>query len=106
MQVKNEAQERGALWIDGDKLKSMAKKRGMALSVLADAMEMHYNGILRIISTGSTNLGTLERLCNVLDCNPLDLLVWDNFPKPDPNSDALAALLSQLGLPAEMAPAR
>lgn len=88
----------GEIWIDGDKLKLVARKRGMTLTTLAEAMGMHYNGILRIVSTGSTNLGTVKELCNVLNCNPLDILVWDGFPKVDPNSGALAALLSRLGI--------
>lgn len=86
--TESKPQSRGEIRIDGDKLRLVAKRQGMTLNVLAEAMGMHYNGVLRIATTGSTNLGTLEELCNVLQCNPLDLLVWDNFPEYDPNSDA------------------
>ena len=86
---------KGEIRIDGDKLKAAARLQGMTLGTLAEAMGMHYNGVLRIVSTGSTNLGTLEQLCNVLNCNPLDLLIWDGYPNP--KSDALASLLDHLG---------
>ncbi len=86
---------KGEIRIDGDKLKAAARLQGMTLGTLAEAMGMHYNGVLRIVSTGSTNLGTLEQLCNVLNCNPLDLLIWDGYPNP--KSDALASLLYHLG---------
>ena len=88
--TENKPQERGEIRIDGDKLKLVVKRQGMTLNVLAEAMGMHYNGVLRIVNTGSTNLGTFETMCNVLNCNPLDLLVWDGFPDYDPNSDAPA----------------
>jgi DNA-binding Xre family transcriptional regulator len=45
-------------------------------------MEMHYNGVLRIKTTGGTNLGTLEKMCNVLSCHPFDLLVAQGYPEP------------------------
>ena len=86
---------KGEIRIDGDKLKAVARLQGMTLGTLTEAMGMHYNGVLRIVSTGSTNLGTLEQLCNVLNCSPLDLLVWDG--SPNPKSDALASLLYRLG---------
>lgn len=86
----------GELRIDGDKLKAAARLQGMTLATLAEAMGMHYNGVLRIVSTGSTNLGTLEQLCNVLNCSPLDLLIWEGYPHP--KLDAPADLLSLVGL--------
>lgn len=95
---------KGELRIDGDKLKAIAKRQGLNLTTLAAAMGMHYNSILRIASEGTTSLNTLEELCNVLACNPLDLLVWDHFAPIDPNSAALAAVLSRLGIePAALA---
>lgn len=89
-------QANGELSIDGDKLKAAARLQGMTLSALAEAMGMHYNGILRIATTGRTNLGTLEQLCNVLNCSPLDLLIWDGYPAP--KLVAPADLLSRVGL--------
>lgn len=83
-----EPQAKGEIRIDGDKLKAAARLQGMTLTTLAGAMGMHYNGVLRIVTTGSTNLGTLGALCNVLNCSPLDLLVWDGYPTP--KSDAPA----------------
>lgn len=95
---------KGELRIDGDKLRVIAKREGMTLTTLAGAMGMHYNSMLRIAKEGTTSLNTLEELCNVLNCNPLDLLVWDHFAPIDPNSAALAAVLSRLGIePAELA---
>lgn len=103
MSENQASQARGEIRIDGDKLKLAAKRQNMTLRTLAEAMGMHYNGVLRIVSTGSTNLGTLEELCNVLNCNPLDLLVWEGYPKVDPNSGALADLFSRLGIEAGQA---
>lgn len=95
---------KGELRIDGDKLRVIAKRQGMTLTTLAGAMGMHYNSILRIVNEGTTSLSTLEELCNVLSCNPLDLLVWDHFAPIDPNSAALVAVLSRLGIePTELA---
>ncbi len=88
-------QANGELSIDGDKLKAAARLQGMTLGTLAEAMGMHYNGILRIATTGRTNLGTLEQLCNVLNCSPLDLLIWDGYPRP--KLVAPADLLSRVG---------
>lgn len=86
---------KGELRIDGDKLRAAARLQGMSLTALAEAMGMHYNSVLRIVTTGSTSLSTLEQLCNVLNCSPLDLLVWDGYPNP--KSDALASLFFRLG---------
>lgn len=93
-----EESRKGEIRIDGDKFKAIAKRQGMTLQMVSDAMGMHYNSILRIVKEESTSLNTLEELCNVLSCNPLDLLVWDNFAPVDPNSDALATVLSRAGL--------
>ena len=97
--VNDTTPAKGEIRIDGDKLKLVAKREGMTLGVLADAMGMHYNGIGRIVATGVTTLKTLEQLCNVLNCNPLDLIVWDGFAPLDPKLDALAGLYSRLGIP-------
>ena len=88
--------DKGELRIDGDKLKAAAGLKAMTLKALSEALGMHYNSVLRIVNEGTTSLSTLELLCNVLDCSPLDLLVWEGFPPP--KSDALASLLSQYGI--------
>lgn len=81
---KNMTEARGEIRIDADKLRNVVRMRGMTLGTVADALGMHYNSILRITHTGGTSFGTFEGLCNVLHCNPLDLLVWDGFPAYDP----------------------
>jgi DNA-binding Xre family transcriptional regulator len=95
-----EGQSKGELRIDGDKLKAIIKRQGMTTHLVAGAMGMHTNGILRIIRTGSTSLSTLEMLCEVLNCNPMDLLVWnqEHFSPVDPNLVALDTLLSRIGI--------
>jgi DNA-binding Xre family transcriptional regulator len=95
-----EVKSKGELGIDGDKLKAIIKRQGMTTHDVAGAMGMHANGILRIIRTGSTSLSTLQQLCEVLDCNPMDLLVWneEHFSPVDPNLVALDALLSRIGI--------
>ena len=72
----------GAIRVDANRLEAMLRLRNMTLSTLAAQMEMHYNGILRIKTTGGTNLGTLEKMCNVLACHPFDLLVAQGYPEP------------------------
>jgi len=90
---------KGLLRIDGDKLKAAAALKTMSLRTLSEAMGMHYNSVLRIANEGTTSLSTLEQLCNVLECSPLDLLVWEGFPRP--KLAALASLLSQFGIELE-----
>ena len=72
----------GNVRVDAERLAAMLRRRNMTLGALAEKMEMHYNGILRIKTTGSTNLGTLEKMCNVLECHPFDLLVAEGYPEP------------------------
>lgn len=72
----------GIVRIDADRLEIIMRRRDMTLGSLAGKMDMHYNGVLRIKTTGSTNLGTLEKLCNVLDCHPFDLLIAEGYPEP------------------------
>jgi DNA-binding Xre family transcriptional regulator len=97
--VEDTTPAKGEIRIDGDKLKLVAKREGMTLGVLADAVGMHYNGIGRIVATGVTTLKTLEEICNVLRCNPLDLIVWHGFEPVDPKLEALAEHFSRLGIP-------
>jgi len=72
----------GNIRVDGSRLEAVMRARGLTLGALAEKMDMHYNGVLRIKTTGSTNLGTLEKLCNVLVCHPFDLLVAEGYPVP------------------------
>ena len=72
----------GIVRVDAERLEAMMKERKMSVVALAEKMDMHTNGIQRIKSTGSTNLGTLEKLCNVLNCHPFDLLVAEGYPEP------------------------
>lgn len=93
------ASGKGILRIDGDKLKAAATLKAMSLKTLSEAMGMHYNSVLRIANEGTTSLSTLEQLCNVLECSPLDLLVWEGFSRP--KLAALVNLLSQYGIELE-----
>lgn len=69
--------------VDGEKVRSIAKDRGTNLKAIAVVMGMHYNSVYRIVNTGVTTLPTLAALCEALNCNPLDILVWDNdYPPP------------------------
>ena len=72
----------GMIRVDAQRLEAMLRERQMTLTILAEKMEMHYNGVLRIKNTGSTNLGTLAAMCNALDCHPFDLLVAEGYPQP------------------------
>lgn len=72
----------GIVRVDAARLDAMLKKRKMTMNAFAEKMDMHPNSVLRIKNTGSTNLGTLERMCNVLSCHPFDLLVAEGYPEP------------------------
>jgi DNA-binding Xre family transcriptional regulator len=72
----------GEIRVDSQRLEEILKKRSLTLGMLAEMMEMHYNGVLRIKVMGTTNLGTLEKMCNALECHPFDLLVAKGYPQP------------------------
>lgn len=72
----------GVVRVDAERLKAVMRERKMSAVALAEKMQMHANGIQRIKSTGSTNLGTLEKMCNILNCHPFDLLVAEGYPEP------------------------
>lgn len=72
----------GEVRIDGKRLDVILLKRDMTLKKVSEEMDMHYNSILRMKVEGTTNLGTLQKLCNVLECHPFDLLVAEGYPQP------------------------
>lgn len=71
-----------AVRVDGVRLDATLKRRKMTLKTLAEKMDMHYNSVLAIKRTGGTNLGTLTKMCDVLECHPFDLLVAEGYPEP------------------------
>ena len=75
-------QTTGELRIDGKRLELILLKRDMSLKQVAEKMGMHYNSVLRMKTEGSTNLRTLQQLCNALECHPFDLLVAEGYPQP------------------------
>ena len=72
----------GDVRVDGNRLQATLDRRGMTLKALADKLDMHYNSILSIKRTGATNLGTLTKICDALECHPFDLLVAEGYPEP------------------------
>jgi len=72
----------GRVKVSRKRLTAMQSLRGVSNQQLADAIGASYNGILRIKKDESTSLNTLSRICNVLYCNPVDILVMDGFPEP------------------------
>ena len=77
-----ETMQASSVRVDGERLEAMLKRRKMTLKALAERMEMHYNSVLHIKRTGATNLGTLTRMCDVLECHPFDLLIAEGYPEP------------------------
>lgn len=58
-------------------LKEMRLKRGLSQNELARKVEMSLNAIQHIeYKAKAVQLDTLGKLCEVLDCQPGDLLVW------------------------------
>jgi DNA-binding Xre family transcriptional regulator len=72
----------GDVRVDGSRLDATLKRRNMTLKALADKLGMHYNSILSIKRTGATNLGTLTKICDALECHPFDLLIAEGYPEP------------------------
>lgn len=68
--------------IDRDRLDTLMKLRGFNNETLAEAMDKHYNSIIRLRQEQSTTFANLEKLCQVLECHPFDLIVAEGFPKP------------------------
>lgn len=68
--------------VDGHRLDVMLRRKQLTLTTLAEKMGMHYNSLLHIKRFGGTNLGTLARMCEVLECHPFDLLVAEGYPQP------------------------
>ena len=59
-----------------ERLRAVAKARGIPLSHLADRAEMARSYLWRILaSKSSPTLATVQRLAQILDVAPLDLLV-------------------------------
>lgn len=58
-------------------LKNMLAKRGQSLYWLAQETDTHYPGLWRLAEGDVTRvtIDTLDRICEVLDCQPGDLLV-------------------------------
>lgn len=64
-------------------LKEMRTKRGLSQNELARKIEMSLNAVQHIeYKAKAIQLDTLGKLCEVLDCQPGDLLVW----APDDNA--------------------
>ena len=74
--------ETGQLRVDANRFDLVLKQRKMTIAALAERAKMHYNGVLRIKTTGRTSLETLALLCDILECHPFDLLVAEGYPEP------------------------
>lgn len=68
----------------------MLARRKMRLGDLADAVGISMQN-LSVLKTGkakAVRFSTLNRLCNVLDCQPGDLLAYERRPEDDqPDED-------------------
>jgi DNA-binding Xre family transcriptional regulator len=68
--------------VDVNRLNALIALRGLSTKGLAAKMDMHQNGIIKIKREQSTTFNTLEKLCEVLDCHPFDLIVAEGYPEP------------------------
>lgn len=70
-------------------LKEMRTKRGLSQNELARKIEMSLNAIQHIeYKARAIQLDTLDKLCEVLDCQPGDLLIW--VPRDQSGQDSSA----------------
>lgn len=68
--------------VDEDRFDEMLHIRRTNMSKLAEQMDMHYNGVKRIRTKGTTSFDGLTKLCIALNCHPFDLLATEGFPEP------------------------
>lgn len=68
--------------LDRNRLDQMMALRELDKKQLADAVGVHEQTIYKIRREQSTSLGTLERLCDALECHPFDLIVAEGYPPP------------------------
>lgn len=86
--------EQSNLRIDERRVRVAMAMRGIdSYADLAKMTDMHYNSILKILSTGRFSVDSAEALANALGVNPIDLMVTEGFPAP--NWDALANQLEK-----------
>lgn len=66
----------------------MMARRKMSLSELAERVDITLSN-LSILKTGKAKairFSTLEKICEVLDCQPADILAYTKAPSPDDNA--------------------
>ena len=68
--------------VDTNRLETLMEMRGYTSVELAERVDMHPNGILKIKREQSTTFATLEKLCRALECHPFDLIVAEGYPEP------------------------
>lgn len=68
--------------VDRVRLQQIMNLRGFTNTSLAEAMDKHYNSILRLKREQSLPISEMGRLCAVLHCHPFDLIVAEGFPEP------------------------
>jgi len=68
--------------VDRKRLEAMMALRALSNEKLAEAIGMHYNGLLRIKTVQRTSFDGLEGLCKALHCHPFDLVVAEGYPEP------------------------
>lgn len=68
--------------VDRTRLEQVMEARGFTNNTLAEAMDKHYNSILRLKQEQSLPFKELAKLCAVLNCHPFDLIVAEGFPEP------------------------
>lgn len=68
--------------VDRVRLEQVMTMRGFTNKTLAEALDKHYNSILRLKSEQSLPFNELAKLCAVLECHPFDLIVAEGYPEP------------------------
>lgn len=75
-------EEQHDIRVDRTRLEQIMEARGFTNKTLADALNKHYNSILRLKQEQSLPFNELVKLCAVLNCHPFDLIVAEGFPAP------------------------
>lgn len=71
------------LRIDSERIHALMEKRGIAtLQELATLANVHANTLTPVLRGGGWSAKTAEKLAAALDCNPIDLLVTEDYPEP------------------------
>lgn len=80
--MQDTSEQKYDIRVDRTRLEQVMAAKGFTNKTLADALDKHYNSVLRLKQEQSLPFNELEKLCAVLNCHPFDLIVAEGYPEP------------------------